>query len=124
MSESINQYENDQVVSESNKQFDLKVPSNLRLVERIFQRPFLGVYYDKDDNLFYSTRTARTRTFCPIKWTHIKYVYPRGNKEGPRFTKKIYKYVTLPVGDGNLFRLSEKEWEDWVRVNKASDSKL
>jgi hypothetical protein len=125
MSEPIKQYEDDLVISESNKQYDLKVPSNLRPVERIFLRPFLGVYYDENDNLFYSTRTARrTRTFCPIKWTYIKYVYSRGNKEGPRFTKKIYKYVTLPVCDGNFFRLSEKEWDDWVRVNKANNSKL
>jgi hypothetical protein len=125
MSEPIKQYEDEKIMNESIKQYDLKVPSNLRPVEMIFLRPFSGVYYDEDNNTFYSTRTARrTRTFCPIKWTHIKYEYPRGNKEGPRFTKKIYKYVTLPVGDGNLFRLSEKEWEDWVRVNTANDSKL
>jgi hypothetical protein len=28
------------------------------------------------------------------------------------------------VGDGNYFRISEKEWEDWVRVNKTNNSKL
>jgi hypothetical protein len=82
-------------------------------------RLLLGVYYDEQADLFYSTLTARrTRTFCPIKWTHIRYILPRGNKEGPRHIKKIYKYVTLPVGDGSLFRLSEVEWGDWVRVNK------
>jgi hypothetical protein len=126
MNESIKQYEDeDQVMSESIKQYDLKMPSNLIPVERIFLRSFSGVYYDENDDLFYSIRTVRkTRTFCPIKWTHIKYVYLRGNKEGPRFTNKIYKYITLPVGDGNIFRLSERDWEDWVRINKNNNLKL
>jgi hypothetical protein len=30
----------------------------------------------------------------------------------------------LPVGNGGFFRLSEKEWEDWQRVNKLSPSSL
>jgi hypothetical protein len=42
MNEPIKQYEDDQFVSESIKQYDLKVLSDLRPVERIFQRPFLG----------------------------------------------------------------------------------
>jgi hypothetical protein len=96
MSEPIKQYEdqitndpvkqNDSVANEAIKQddHDLKVPDNLKPIERIFLRPFVGVYYDEHNNLFYSTRTARsTRTFSPIKWTHIKYVYPRCKKAEP-----------------------------------------
>jgi hypothetical protein len=68
MSESIKQYEDNQVINEPINQYDLKVPNNLRPVDRIFLRPFSGVYYDENDNLFYNTRTVRiTRTFCPIK---------------------------------------------------------
>jgi hypothetical protein len=119
--------QNDSVTNESVKQddHDLKVPDNLKPVERIFLRPFAGVYYDEHNNLFYSTRTARrTRTFCPIKWAHIKYAYLRGKKEGPRYIKKIYNYVTVPVGNGNYFKLSEKEWEDWVKTNKTNELNL
>jgi hypothetical protein len=104
---------------------ELKVPDNLKPVEKIFLRPFVGLYYDENTNLFYSTQTVRrSRTFQPLKWTPIKYVYPRGRKEGPRYVKKIYNYVSLPLGDRKFFRLSEKEWLDWLKVNKTNNLNL
>jgi hypothetical protein len=119
--------QDDPVANELVKQddSDLKVPNNLKSVERIFLRPFAGVYYDENNNLFYSTRTVRrSRTFQPLKWTPIKYVYPRGKKEGPRYIRKTYYYVSLPLGDRKFFRLSEKEWLDWLKVNKTNNLNL
>jgi hypothetical protein len=91
---------------------ELKIPANLKPIEKIFNRKFSGLYYDEKQNLFYSTKTARkSRTFCPIKWSDILYrgskIHFEEGKDHP--TKKIYRYVTLPMTEDSFFRLSEKK---------------
>jgi hypothetical protein len=96
-----------------------KIPSNLRPIPKIFDRDFSCLYYDDTKDLFYSIHTKkRTRTFCPITWAQIKYNYM---KKQNGMTKKIYKYLRIPLGDGTFFRLSEKEWEDWQGVSKLNE---
>jgi hypothetical protein len=72
--------------------------SNLKPVKGIFNRENLGLYYNDEAEVFYSTNTKkRTRTFCPIIWAQIKYSYTKKQKD---VTNKIYKYLRIPLGDG------------------------
>jgi hypothetical protein len=85
-------------------------------VKRISNREISGLYYDEENELFYSTNTKkRTRTFCPITWAKIKYNYTKKQND---ISNKVYKYLRIPLGDGNFFRLLEMEWEEWQNVNK------
>jgi hypothetical protein len=89
---------------------ELKVPANLKPIEWIFKRNFSGLYYNEKQNLFYSIYTLRkSRIFCSIKWGDIIYRGLKGSYEPGKYhpIKKTYRYVSLPVGDGTYFRLSE-----------------
>jgi hypothetical protein len=83
-----------------------KIPSNLKPVKRIFNREILGLYYDEENVLFYSTNTKkRTRTFCPITWAQIKYNYTKKQND---VSNKVYKYLRILLGDGTF--LDYQKW--------------
>jgi hypothetical protein len=107
------------------------IPSNLKPIEQIFKKKFSGLYYNERDNQFYSRLTnTKSKTFQPIKWRNIKYYsnkidQKKENDESQYKTPtKIYKYITLPAGDGTYYRLSEKSWKNWAPKANINISEL
>jgi hypothetical protein len=61
----------------------------------------------------------KSKTFQPIKWRNIRYYSKtdriKEDEENQYKTPtKIYRYITLPAGDGTYYRLPERDWRKWA----------